>query len=89
MSDIQEYTLRTGVQRTVNYLLRELPKVYETSSDFLIKLPFDKKIIASKLNLTQEHFSRILWELSSDGLIDIDGKYINIKNISRLTEFSV
>ncbi len=89
MSDIQEYSLQTGVQRTVNYLLRELPEAYDSSSALVIKLPFDKRIVASRLNLTQEHFSRILWELSSDGLIDIDGKSIHIKNISRLIDIAV
>jgi CRP-like cAMP-binding protein len=88
LSDIEEYSLQTGAQRTINYILRELPEAYDSSSALLVKLPFNKRIIASKLNLTQEHFSRILWELSSDGLIDIDGKNIRIQSIARLIDYA-
>ena len=37
-----------------------------------------KGVIASRLNLTQEHFSRILHELSESGLITVDGRTIRI-----------
>lgn len=89
LSDIEGYSFLTGLQRTIKFLLQELPEAYDSSSALLVKLPFDKRIVASKLNLTQEHFSRILWELSSDGLIDIDRKFIYIPNIERLIDYLV
>ena len=40
--------------------------------------------IASRLNLTQEHFSRILSELTGAGLIQVEGRTIHIPDIGRL-----
>jgi CRP-like cAMP-binding protein len=44
-------------------------------------------VIASRLNLTQEHFSRILHELSSLGLIVVEGKRIRIPSVPKLKNF--
>jgi CRP-like cAMP-binding protein len=41
-------------------------------------LPAKKGVIASRLSLTQEHFSRILHNLSHRGLILISGREIAI-----------
>jgi CRP-like cAMP-binding protein len=49
-----------------------------------IRLPTSKGTIASRLNLTQEHFSRILSELTSAGLIQVEGRVIHIPDIGRL-----
>ena len=49
-----------------------------------IRLPTSKGTIASRLNLTQEHFSRILNELTSSGLIEVEGRTIHIPDIGRL-----
>ena len=49
-----------------------------------IRLPTSKGTIASRLNLTQEHFSRILNELSTGGLIQVQGRTIHIPDIERL-----
>jgi CRP-like cAMP-binding protein len=43
-----------------------------------------KSDIASRLNLTHEHFSRILHELSSCGLIGIDKRAVLIRDVERL-----
>jgi CRP-like cAMP-binding protein len=40
--------------------------------------------VASRLNLTHEHFSRILHELSSCGLIGIDKRTVLIRDVERL-----
>lgn len=47
-------------------------------------LPTNKGVIASRLNLTQEHFSRILHELSEKGLIVVDGRKIHIPDVEKL-----
>jgi CRP-like cAMP-binding protein len=83
MGDVESYSLRSGKQRIIAYLLRELPgDSKETGSS--IHLSTSKGIIASRLNLTQEHFSRILGELVNDGLISVDGRDIAIPDIAAL-----
>ena len=43
-----------------------------------------KNVIASRLNMTPEHFSRILHELADNGLIEIDNRIVRILDLARL-----
>ena len=47
-------------------------------------LPAAKGEIASQLNLTPEHFSRILRELADAGLLHIEGRKIVVPDRQRL-----
>ena len=84
MNDVESYSLHSGKQRIIGYLLRELPEVEGNGKNVVITLPTNKGIIASRLNLTQEHFSRILHELSEDGLIVVEGRKIHIPCVANL-----
>ena len=52
-----------------------------------VTLPTSKGVIASRLNLTQEHFSRILHELSEKGLILVKGRKISIPDVEKLRTY--
>jgi CRP-like cAMP-binding protein len=82
--DVEGYSLHSGKQRVIGYLLDEIPKSGQGETSVVVHLPVTKGVIASRLNLTQEHFSRILHELIELGLIVVDGKRIGIPNIARL-----
>jgi CRP-like cAMP-binding protein len=84
LSDIEAYSLHTGRQRVINYLIRELQEFRETCSSAVLNLSVRKGIIASRLNLTQEHFSRLLHELTDLGLIVVCGKSIRIPSVPAL-----
>ena len=77
IEDVEGYTLRSGTQRVVNYLLRQLPQP-DVLNDTAITFPVRKGVIASKLNLTQEHFSRILHELIEAGMIEVQGRVVRV-----------
>jgi CRP-like cAMP-binding protein len=84
MTDVESYSLHSGKQRIIGYLLRELPDNDQNASNATVNLPTNKGIIASRLNLTQEHFSRILHELTDLGLIVVEGKKIHIPSVPKL-----
>lgn len=84
MTDVEGYSLHSGTERIIAYLLREITERQLESNDVIIELSVTKGVIASRLNLTQEHFSRILHELSDQSLIAVDGKRIRIPNVARL-----
>ncbi len=86
MNDVESYSLHSGKQRIIGYLLRELPEDSPAAIDVSITLPTNKGIIASRLNLTQEHFSRILHELTDHKLIVVEGRKIHIPNVARLRQ---
>ena len=85
MHDMEGYSLHSGKERIVNYLLRELPDT-TVSGMATVSLATTKGIVASRLNLTQEHFSRILHELVEDELIIVKGRDIEIPDVARLRQ---
>jgi CRP-like cAMP-binding protein len=84
MNDVESYSLHSGKQRIIGYLLRELPESEENGKNVSVTLSTNKGVIASRLNLTQEHFSRILHELTELGLIVVEGRKIHIPCVTKL-----
>ncbi len=84
MNDVESYSLHSGKQRIIGYLLRELAEEDQNGTNVAVTLPTNKGVIASRLNLTQEHFSRILHELSELGLIVVEGRKIHIPSVANL-----
>lgn len=82
--DVESYALNTGTERVVEFLLREIQGIGPNGDEAVLHLQVSKCAIASRLNVTQEHFSRILHDLQALGLIAVDGRYIGIASIERL-----
>ena len=82
--DLKSYMLMSGTQRVICYLLHEAPFEGEGATEVSVTLPVRKGLIASRLNLTQEHFSRILHELATAALITVDGRQVHIRDVSQL-----
>lgn len=83
--DLEAFTLRDGTQRVAAYLLQERGEG-ERSGSFEIRLPVSKGVLASKLNITREHFSRILNELSNAGLVHVQGPVIRVLDAVKLRQ---
>jgi CRP-like cAMP-binding protein len=89
VADVESYSLLSGRDRIIGYLLRDLVDSEEPEEAFAgktitVTLPTNKGIIASRLNLTQEHFSRILHELVESQLIRVEGRQIHILDLNKL-----
>ena len=86
VQDVEAYALRSSTQRLIGYLLREagaedIPGAVE------IDLPTSKQVLASRLSVTPETFSRILHSLSDSGMIDVQGKTIRIPDVLKLRDY--
>ena len=46
-------------------------------------------MVASRLNMTPEHFSRVLHELSAAGLIEVDGRTVRILDLEGLRGYGI
>lgn len=86
VADVESYSLHSGKQRIIGFLLREAPEEAGGGA-VTVSLPTSKGTLASLLNLTQEHFSRILHELAAEGLIEIDKRQIHIPDLRRLAAY--
>lgn len=87
--DVEEYSLSSGAQRVIGYLLREEESAGRTGPSVTVTLTVGKGILASRLNLTPEHFSRILHDLSVSGLIAVEGRQVHIPDIEKLRAFEI
>jgi CRP/FNR family transcriptional regulator, dissimilatory nitrate respiration regulator len=83
ISDVEAYSLSSGTQRVIGYLLKE-----DAPADGdRVRLQVSKSVLASRLNLTPEHFSRILGDLTDRQLISVVGREITILDIEGLRGF--
>lgn len=87
--DVEDYTLCTGAQRIIGYLLRDVAETAPHARPVQVSLPVSKATIASRLSLTPEYFSRVLHELESAGLIEIDRRDIRIVDPEALARYQM
>jgi CRP-like cAMP-binding protein len=85
MADLEANSMHSGTQRVIGYLLRDWERT-DGDDALTVTLPVSKVIVASRLSITQEHFSRILHDLSAQGLIEVDGRTIRIPSVLRLQQ---
>ena len=84
INDINNLTLHNATYRLVVYLLEQLPEGAVALSN--IHLDATKVIIASRLSIKPETFSRILLRLSKQGLIEVHGNEITLIDVNGLRE---
>jgi CRP-like cAMP-binding protein len=82
ISDIDNLTLHNATYRLVVYLLGELPENAVALSN--IHLDATKVIIASRLSIKPETFSRILLRLSKQDLIEVHGNDVTLLDVDGL-----
>ncbi len=88
IKDVEAYSLHSGVQRVIGYLLSDLISESEiTAKAVTVSLPVSKALIASRLSLTPEYFSRVLHELESAGLIRVDKRDIHVADTEKLANY--
>lgn len=89
VKDVQAYTLHSGVQRVISYLLSESqPSSEGLGKPAVVSLAVSKASVASRLSVTPEYFSRVLHELESAGLISVQRRDIHLLDPVRLANYS-
>ncbi len=86
ISDVKAYSLDSGEQRVIGYLLRGADDAAATGAPVRVVLGASKASIASRLSITPEYFSRVLRRLEELGLIETDGRDVHIADLQRLRD---
>jgi len=81
--ELMATVLESGTQRTLEYLRQQNGSGVPDSEDVAIHLVTSKQLIASRLGLTPETFSRTLRELSDLGIITVNGRSIRLHKVHR------
>lgn len=84
--EIIELSIHDAQYRLVNYLLEHRCDNNDLSCFSMVKLPTTKSLLASRLSITPETFSRILSRLKKQGLITIEDDVIILIDPVRLRE---
>ncbi|OAD23132.1 Transcriptional Regulator, Crp/Fnr family, partial [Candidatus Thiomargarita nelsonii] len=82
INEIDNLTLQNATHRLVNYLLYQVHDEHHNVYEFNFSIP--KHVIASRLSIKPETFSRILHRLNREGLITVKGRTVHIDNVDRL-----
>jgi CRP-like cAMP-binding protein len=88
VGDLEAFSLKSGTQRVIAYLLRDAPVEAEVGTPFEVELTTSKGVLASRLNITREHFSRILHELTTAGLIKVRGRQVSVLDLAQLRAYT-
>lgn len=80
--ELDRQAIGNGTARLAAYLLRRA----DGQPSLSCTLPAGKAEVATQLNLSPEHFSRILHELAGAGLLQIQGRRIVVPNTHRLQQ---
>ena len=91
VQDIAMLTLQSASQRIVAYVLGAIPgdagsRMAAGSSS--VELPALKQVLASRLGMTPETFSRAMRTLSAEGLISVDGSILQIPDVAALDAYA-
>ncbi len=82
LEDAGSNALRSGAERLVDYLLRSVAAL-PADGQLEIALP-RKGALASRLDMTPEHFSRTLHKLAALELIEVSGRQVRVPDPGRL-----
>ncbi len=85
VNEIDNLTLQNATFRLVHHLLQQIDDCKAKTAD--VKLVTSKQILASRLSIKPETFSRILKSLSKKGLLTVNGRIIHIRDVQGLRCF--
>lgn len=84
--DLEIMTVQNARDRLIRYLIDLLPNGAEEGGE--VELPLPKCLVASRLAMQPETFSRILADLRSNGLVRVNRSRLFISDPRRLIEIS-
>lgn len=86
ISEINNISLHNAIHRLAAYLSEEIPE--NTTGNASVVLSMPKNIIASRLSIKAETFSRLLHTLTKEEIIQVEGKIIHILDVKRLRQWT-
>ncbi|MEJ2653832.1 MAG: Crp/Fnr family transcriptional regulator [Acidihalobacter sp.] len=85
VQEIEKLTLHDATYRLVNYLIVEC----ERSASTTLTLAAPKQVIASRLGITPETFSRLVQRLRNAGLLELYGAEVIVKDLVALRTYLI
>jgi CRP-like cAMP-binding protein len=83
VEQIEQIKVRSAPQRIADFMIRIAPV---REGPVVLELPFEKSLLANRLGMKPESFSRALGRLRAHG-VTVDREIINIADVGRLVSF--
>lgn len=84
--EIEHRSIQNASQRIGCFLLRLIKQ--DTEGNIKIHLPYDKMLVASRLGMQPETFSRALKKLQNETGIEVKGATISMDSVDQLSSYS-
>jgi CRP/FNR family transcriptional regulator, dissimilatory nitrate respiration regulator len=89
VQDIAMLSLQSATQRIVAYMLGAIrDDAPDSAPSTRVELPALKQVLASRLGMTPETFSRAIRTLTAEGLLSVDGSVVQIPDIDALDAYA-
>ena len=85
LNDVVNLTQQNATFRVLRFLMNQLP--HDAVDGTVIYLNTPKQVIASRLSVKPETLSRIMSSLAQQGIIEVKGREICVKDIARLCKY--
>ncbi|WP_421865973.1 Crp/Fnr family transcriptional regulator [Motiliproteus sp.] len=85
LNDVFNLTQQNATYRVVRFLASQLPSGAKDGCKFYLNSP--KHVIASRLSVKPETFSRLMSTLAQKGVIEVKGREITILSLEQLHQF--
>lgn len=82
LNELEILSLQSATDRVVHYFLSRLPEESMNGYEFTLEIP--KRVLASRLSMLPETFSRILHKLIEQDAIQVRSRRIKIIDVARL-----
>lgn len=82
IDEVEAATMQRGAQRLARYLQS---LVRSTSVPGSVRLPVSKTLVAARLGVKKETLSRLLHQLTADGVIEVERRDVRILDAGRLS----
>ena len=86
VNEMERVSLHSASYRLISYLIENLDNDLDQNTNIEVILSAPKHVIASRLSITPETFSRTLKALSKKGLLTVHDNHIILNNIEELRE---
>ncbi len=84
VNEIDTLTLQSGTCRVASYLIHEIPEQQDS-----FELDTAKNVIAARLSIKPETFSRIIKNLKNQGILSVNGNSVIIHDLEALKQKSI
>ncbi len=89
VQDIAMLSLQSATQRIVAFVLGAMrDDAGQAGPSTTVELPALKQVLASRLGMTPETFSRAMRTLTTEGLLTVDGSVVQIPDIAALDAYA-